>query len=201
MLKKIQPGMFFLISWCCSYLSTELGINQWPLTLEKCCDWWREDSDRDSLWQIPCDWYVHHSWLQSKSQRLHHLMSENSLQKDEKDTLTYWKHHFCQNTNVLLHFLFQMYFSYELCLTLGCILSAPVMNWAWPPPSLANPLIRAELAPSPIPKEKHLQYSGLVLDTQHWNMMRHIHGTMWTFVVLCSCGFTCGSLNSSSPDW
>lgn len=43
-------------------------------------------------------------------------------------------------------------------LTLGCILSAPVMNWTCPPPSLANPLISAELAPSPMPKEKHLEH-------------------------------------------
>ena len=85
MLQKIQTGRF--MRCCCSYLSTELGINQWPLTLEKCCDWWREDSDRDSLWQIPCDWYVHHSWLQSKSQRLHHLMSEKQFAKR-------WERHF-----------------------------------------------------------------------------------------------------------
>lgn len=31
------------------------------------------------------------------------------------------------------------------------------MNWACPPPSLASPLMSAELEPSPIPKEKHLQ--------------------------------------------
>lgn len=43
------------------------------------------------------------------------------------------------------------------CLTLGCILSLPVMNWACPPPSLASPLMSAELEPSPMPKEKHLQ--------------------------------------------
>lgn len=43
------------------------------------------------------------------------------------------------------------------CLTLGCILSVPVMNWACPPPSLASPLMSAVLEPSPIPKEKHLQ--------------------------------------------
>ena len=45
------------------------------------------------------------------------------------------------------------------CLTLDCILSAPAMNWAWPRPSLANPLMRAVLAPPPIPKEKHLRDS------------------------------------------
>lgn len=34
--------------------------------------------------------------------------------------------------------------------------SAPVMNWAWPEPLSANPVMSAELAPSPIPNEKHL---------------------------------------------
>lgn len=76
---QIKPESSSTIRWCCSYLSSELGVNQWPLTLEKCCDRWRESGDRDSARQIPLDWDVHHGRLQSKPQRLHHLVSKNHL--------------------------------------------------------------------------------------------------------------------------
>lgn len=135
-------SLFSLLSvYWCSYLSNELGINQWPLTLENGCEWCRYNICRHSLGQMPWDWDVLHCRLQSKPQGLHHLterVTGNSQRKRIETT-----------ENVVLHDF----------VTLGCILSVPVTNWAWPRPSLANPLMRAELAPSPIPKEKHLQHS------------------------------------------
>ena len=44
-----------------------------------------------------------------------------------------------------------------LPLTLDCILALPVINSEVPPATRAMPFIRLVEAPSPIPKEKHLQ--------------------------------------------
>lgn len=67
-------SLFSLLSvYWCSYLSNELGINQWPLTLENGCEWCRYNICRHSLGQMPWDWDVLHCRLQSKPQGLHHL--------------------------------------------------------------------------------------------------------------------------------